>query len=145
MRVFAPDQRKKTGRVCVLAAAVVAATMFGGTSVMFGGTPVVLAQDITCTGTVGGGSTVTTINGNVTVPASGSCTLDFVNVAGNIHVQHGGSLLITGYREPSTIGGFVQADNCASTRLEGNVTVDGDVQIGNCSGPAASGFQGPGI
>lgn len=101
------------------------------------------AQNINCTGTVGVGATVTTINGNVSVPAGASCTLLFVNVTGNVQVQRLGSLLITAYDEPSTIGGKVKSDNCASTLLEGNVTVKGDLQIGNCTGTAANGFQAP--
>ena len=32
------------------------------------------AQNISCSGTVGGGAAVTTVNGNVTVPSGASCT-----------------------------------------------------------------------
>ena len=93
---------------------------------LFGGASVSHAQNINCTGTVGGGATVTTINGNVTVPNGASCTLNFVNVTGNVTVQQGGSLWIDGDFERSTIGGNVQASNCVSTLLEGNVTVKGN-------------------
>ena len=113
--------------------------------VLLGGASVSHAQNINCASTVGGGATVTTINGNVTVPNGASCTLQFVNVTGNVTVQLGGSLLITAYLEPSTIGGNVQASNCVSTLLEGNVSVKGNLQIGNCTGTTANGFQGPGI
>ena len=112
---------------------------------LFGGASVSHAQNVNCAGTVGGGATLTTINGNVTVANGASCTLQFVNVTGNVTVQPGGSLLIMAYLEPSTIGGNVQANNCVSTLLEGNVTVNGNLQITNCTGTAASGFQGPGI
>ena len=83
---------------------------------------------------MGGGATVTTINGNVTVPNGTSCTLQFVNVTGNVTVQLGGSLLITAYLEPSTIGGNVRASNCVSTLLEGNVSVKGNLQLGIARG-----------
>jgi hypothetical protein len=104
-----------------------------------------VAQDINCTGTVGGGASVTAVNGNVTVPGGASCTLQFVNVSGSVQVQLGGSLLIAAYDEPSTIGGNVRANKCASALIEGNATVDGDVQIENCTATTKSGFQGPGI
>ncbi|HZF18282.1 MAG TPA: hypothetical protein VE008_01100, partial [Burkholderiales bacterium] len=38
--------------------------------------------DVICSGTLGGGSTVTNIKGDVTVPEKASCTLNFVTVAG---------------------------------------------------------------
>src|SRR5271165_1754482 len=107
---------------------------------LFGGASVSHAQNVNCASTVGGGATVTTINGNVTVPNGASCTLNFVNVTGNVTVQQGGSLLITAYLEPSTIGGNVQANNCISTLLEGNVTVKGNLQIESCTGTTADGF-----
>jgi hypothetical protein len=103
------------------------------------------AQDINCTGTVGGGATATAVNGNVTVPGGASCTLQFVNVSGSVQVQPGGSLVIAAYDEPSTISGNVRANKCASALIEGNVTVDGDVQIENCTGTTENGSQGPGI
>jgi len=91
---------------------------------------------------------LTTINGNITV--NGHCTLilQFAYVTGNIQVQNGGSLLISAYGEPTTIDGNVQATNCVTSLLEGNVTVKGNYQIQNCTGTAASswsGFQGPGV
>jgi hypothetical protein len=49
-------------RLFAVAAAVAVAALFGGASVSY-------AQNINCTGTVGGGSAVTTVNGNVTVPS----------------------------------------------------------------------------
>ena len=55
--------------------------------VLLGGASVSHAQNINCASTVGGGATVTTINGNVTVPNGASCTLRFVNVTGNVTVQ----------------------------------------------------------
>jgi len=122
----------------VLSLALTVAVLFCGASVSY-------AQSINCTGTVGGGSAVTTVNGNVTVPGGASCTLEFVDVTGNVTLQPGGSLLIAGYLEPSTIGGNVQASGCGSTLLEGNVTVKGNLQILNCTGTAANGFQGAGI
>jgi hypothetical protein len=110
-----------------------------------GAAPSSHAQNLVCTGTVGGGAGVSTINGNVTVPNGASCTLAFVEVTGNVDVGSGGSLLISAYNEPSTIGGSVDAVKCVSTLLEGNVTVKGDVRIENCTGAEVNGFQGPGI
>jgi hypothetical protein len=103
--------------------------------------------DVTCSGTVGGASTVTNVNGNITVPAGASCTLNFVNVTGNVTTGAGSTLLITAYTEPSTIGGNVVAVGCVSAFLQGNVTVGGNVQIQNCTGTGTgpNGFQGPDI
>jgi hypothetical protein len=125
-------------RLFTIAAALAIVAMFGGASVSH-------AQNVNCTGIVGGSAAATTIDGDVTVPSGASCTLQFVNVTGNVTVQPRGSLLIAAYLEPSTIGGNVQTANCASTLLEGNVTVKGNLQIVHCSGTASSGFQGPGI
>jgi hypothetical protein len=128
-------------RLFALTAAVAVAALFWSASVSY-------AQNIKCTGTVGGGAAVTTVNGNITVPSGASCTLEFVDVTGNVTVQPRGSLLITGYVEPSTIGGNITATDCVSALLEGNVTVKGNLQISNCTGTAATaanGFQGPGI
>ena len=106
------------------------------------------AADVSCSGTLGGNTypaTVTDINGNVNVPDHASCTLYFVNVTGNVKVGHGSTLVIDGYNEPSTIGGNVQATQCTSALLEGNVTVGGNVQIQQCTGTGPNGFQGPDI
>ena len=122
-----------------VAVAFVAAAL----TLVFGGAPSAWAGNVTCTGAMGPAAAVTTIDGNVTVPANASCTLDFVNVAGNVQVQTGGKLLISAYDEPSTIGGNVQGTACASVLLEGNVTVTGNVQITACRGPGPNGFEGP--
>jgi hypothetical protein len=110
---------------------------------LFGGAPTARAADVTCSGTVGGGSTVTLITGNVTVPDQASCTLNFVTIAGNVRVGKDASLVVTAYVEPSTIGGDISAVNCGSVLLQGNVTVSGDVKIQSCNGAGPSGFQGP--
>jgi Tannase and feruloyl esterase len=81
----------------------------------------------------------------VKVPDNASCTLNFVNVTGNVQAGHGSTLLITAYTEPSMIGGNVQADQCKSALLQGNVTVGGNVQIQQCTGAGPNGFQGPDI
>ena len=110
---------------------------------LFAGTPSARA-DVTCTGTLGGAATVTTISGNVIVPAAASCTLSFVNVSGDVTVGSDANLLVNGYTEPSTIGGNVVATRCGSALLEGNVTVGGGVLIRACTnGP--NGFQGPDV
>jgi len=79
-------------RLFAVATALAVAAMLGGGSVSH-------AQSINCTGTVGGAATLTTINGNVIVPGGAACTLEFVDVAGNVTVQPGGSLLISSRRQ----------------------------------------------
>jgi hypothetical protein len=93
--------------------------------------------------TVCAGSLTGTIAGNLVVPAGGSCTLYQANVSGNVRVSQNASLTVNGLEEWSSIGGNVIANACASTLLEGTVTVGGNVQIQNCTG--TSGFAGPGI
>ena len=123
----------------VLAFVMAAATTF------FAGAPAARA-DVSCTGTLSGGASgPLDIKGNVSVPDKASCTLSFVNVSGDVQVGRGSTLLITAYTEPSTIGGTVQANQCSSALLQGNVTVGGTVQIQNCTGPGPNGFQGPDI
>ena len=127
-------------RVLFLLTLVMAATTF------FAWVPAARAQDVSCTGLMSGGpSGPLNINGNVTVPNNASCTLNFVNVKGNVQAGKGSSLLITAYTEPSTIGGNVHANQCFSALLEGNVTVGGNVQIQQCTGTGPNGFQGPDI
>src|SRR5271170_2511446 len=93
--------------------------------------------------TVCNGSMTGTIAGNVVVPTGGSCTLYQANVSGNVQVSQNASLTVDGLEEWSSIGGNVIANACASTLLEGAVTVGGNVQIQHCTG--TSGFAGPGI
>src|SRR6516164_2737427 len=112
----------------------------------FAGTPTAWAADVSCTGVMSGGASgPLNINGNVTVPSGANCTLSFVNVTGNVQAKQGSTLLINGYTEPSTVGGNVLATNCYSALLEGAVTVDGNVEILQCSGNGPNGFQGPDI
>jgi hypothetical protein len=103
------------------------------------------ADDISCSGLIGGGRTVTNIDGNVTVPDGKSCTLSFVNIKGDIRVRRDATLIVSAYTEPSTIGGDIEAKNCKSVLLHGNVTVGGDLNINSCSGTASNGFQGPDV
>ena len=112
----------------------------------FVGAPRAWAADVTCTGVMSGGASgPLNIKGNVTVPQDANCTLSFVNVTGNVQANKGSTLLITGYTEPSTIGGNVHANNCYSALLEGSVTVGGNVQIQQCNGNGPNGFQGPDV
>ena len=112
----------------------------------FVGAPTAWAANVTCTGVMSGGASgPLKINGNVTVPRDAHCTLSFVNVTGNVEADKGSTLLITGYTEPSTIGGNVHANNCYSASLEGSVTVGGNVEIQQCNGNGPNGFQGPDI
>jgi feruloyl esterase len=110
------------------------------------GAPTAWAANVTCTGTMSGdASGPLTIDGNVTVPSGANCTLSFVNVTGNVQADKNSTLLITGYTEPSTIGGNVHANNCYSALLEGSVTVGGNVMIQQCNGNGPNGFQGPDV
>jgi hypothetical protein len=103
------------------------------------------AGDMSCSGLIGGARTVTNINGNVTVPAGTSCTLSFVNIAGNVGVGQNATLVVSAYLEPSEIAGNIEADNCNSVLLQGNVTVGGNLNINACNGTASNGFQGPDV
>jgi Tannase and feruloyl esterase len=103
------------------------------------------AGDMSCSGLIGGGRTVTNINGNVTVPAGTSCTLSFVNITGNVGVGPNATLVVSAYLEPSEIAGNIEAKNCNSVLLQGNVTVGGNLNINACNGTALNGFQGPDV
>src|SRR5215470_14376444 len=107
--------------------------------------PRAAANEMSCSGVIGGQSGVTNINGNVTVPNDKSCTLSFVNISGNVRVGRSATLIVSGYSEPSTIGGNIEATDCNSVLLNGNVAVGGNVLINSCSGTTPNGFQGPDV
>jgi hypothetical protein len=107
--------------------------------------PLARASDMICSGVIGGGRTVTNIDGNVTVPPGTSCTLSFVNITGNVGVGQNATLVVSAYTEPSEIGGNIEANNCNSALLQGNVTVGGNLNISSCNGTASNGFQGPDV
>jgi hypothetical protein len=107
--------------------------------------PQARAADMSCSGLIGGGRTVTNIDGNVTVPAGTSCTLSFVNITGNVGVGQNATLVVLAYTEPSEIGGNIEANNCNSVLVQGNVTVGGNLNINSCNGTASNGFQGPDV
>jgi len=89
------------------------------------------------------GSLTGTIVGNLVVPTGGSCTLYQANVTGNVQVSPNATLLVNGQEEWSQIAGTITANNCASTLLQGSVTVGKNVVIQGCTG--TSGYAGPGI
>jgi hypothetical protein len=132
-------------RVLMTRVLVVLAVVMAAATAFFAGAPTARAAEVTCSGTLGGGSAVTDINGNVSVPDNASCILNFVNVTGNVTTGRNSSLLITAYTEPSTISGNVQAMQCKSALLQGFVTVGGNVQIQQCTGSGPNGFIGPSI
>jgi hypothetical protein len=105
--------------------------------------------DVSCSGLIGPGRTVTNIDGNVTVPDGTSCTLRFVNITGSVQVGQNATLVVGAYLEPSEIGGNIEANNCNSVLLRGNVTVGGNLNISSCNGTPAgyqgNGFQGPDV
>jgi hypothetical protein len=107
--------------------------------------PQARASDMSCSGLIGGGRAVTNINGNVTVPAGTSCTLSFVNITGNVGVGQNATLVVSAYTEPSEIGGNIEANNCNSVLVQGNVTVGGNLNINACNGTTSNGFQGPDV
>jgi hypothetical protein len=108
--------------------------------------PQARAGDMSCSGLIGTGRTVTNIDGNVTVPDGTSCTLSFVNITGNVRVGRDATLLVLAEMEPSSIGGDIEAKNCESAGLAGNVTVGGNVNISSCNGATRlNGFQGPDV
>ncbi|MCL2429176.1 MAG: tannase/feruloyl esterase family alpha/beta hydrolase, partial [Alphaproteobacteria bacterium] len=98
-----------------------------------------------CAGLIGGGSTVTTINGSVIVAEGRSCTLSFVTVTGDVRIGRDATLIVSAYAEPSEIGGDVEGRDCGSVLLQGNVTVGGNLRIASCSGTGWNGFQGPDV
>jgi hypothetical protein len=103
------------------------------------------AGDTSCSGLIGGGRTVTNIDGNVTVPDGTSCTLSFVNITGNVRVGRDATLIVSAYTEPSSIDGDIEAKNCIGVGLLGNVTVGGNLNINSCNGTGSSGFRGPDV
>ena len=128
-----------TGVLFLLTLVMAAATTFVGA-------PTAWAANVTCTSVMSGdASGPLNIKGNVIVPTNAHCTLSFVNVTGSVQAAPGSTLLISAYTEPSTIGGNVEAIDCYSALLEGNVTVGGSLQILGCHGNGPNGFQGPDI
>jgi hypothetical protein len=109
------------------------------------GPPAARAGDMTCSGLIGGARTVTTIDGNVTVPAGTSCTLSFVSITGNVAVGQNATLVVSAYLEPSEIAGNIEANTCNAVLLQGNVTVGGNLNINACNGTTSNGFQGPDV
>jgi hypothetical protein len=66
---------------------------------------------------IGGGPTVTNINGAVIVERAESSTLSFVNIDGDVWPLRRS---LSEYTEPSEIGD-VEARNCKSVLLQGNL------------------------
>src|SRR5262245_20175180 len=122
---------------------IASAFMLAIAAAFFGAPPEAKAADIVCSGTIGGGTSAANLGGQVVVPDNASCTLNFVNVKAGVAVGKNSNLIITGYLEPSTIGGPIVANNCGSVLIQGNVTVAGDVAITSCKGSGTNGFQGP--
>ncbi len=116
-------------RLGLLSSVSLAALVAGGTAVW---------ADTQCNGSLTG-----TIVGNLAVPAGKSCTLYQANVTGNVSVAQNATLLVNGQEEWSQIAGTITANNCASTLLQGSVTVGKNVVIQGCTG--TSGYAGPGI
>jgi hypothetical protein len=58
-----------------------------------------------------------------------ACILSFVNVQGNVRVGRGARFAVLAYVEQSEIGGNIEANNCKSVLLAGNVTVGGNLII----------------
>jgi feruloyl esterase len=104
----------------------------------FAGVSAAHAANTICTSTLTG-----TINGNVVVPNSASCTLSDATVRGDVRILESASLTVDATQQSTTIDGNVQASHCAATLIRGGVTVTGSVQIRQCVQP--SGFVGPGI
>src|SRR5579863_2711191 len=94
--------------------------------------PRAAASDMTCSGLIGGQSTVTTVSGNVTVPSGKYCMLSFVDITGNVRVGRDATLIVSAYTEPSTIGGNIEATDCNSVLINGNVAVGGNLLINAC-------------
>jgi feruloyl esterase len=83
------------------------------------------------------------ITRNIIVPNGASCTVTDASVKGSVQVLQNASLTVDATAQPTTIGGNVEAVNCASAILKGGVTVTGSVEIVQCA--QMSGFIGPGV
>jgi tannase/feruloyl esterase len=112
---------------------------------IFATPPEAAASDVTCSGLIGGQSTLSIVDGNVVVPNGKYCTLSFVTITGNVRVAPRATLIVSARTEPSTIAGNVEAINCDSVLLDGNVEVGGNVLINSCNGSSPSGFRGPDV
>ena len=97
-----------------------------------------VARATTCSGTLTGA-----VPDSVVVPAGATCVIQGAAIAGGIDVGHGGTLVVSGYLEPSTVGGDVEASRCASALLKGNVTVGGSLKISSCTGAGPERLPGP--
>lgn len=77
-------------------------------------------------------TTGSTVGGNLIV--TGTCSLDNVTVGGNVQVETGATLVVSG----GTIDGNVRANRCFFTALVNNVAVGGNVQIQDCTAGSSS-------
>ena len=78
-------------------------------------------------------TTFQSITGNLDVPNNATCILSAgASVTGNTVVGNGATLMI----QSGAVAGSVQANSCGFVSLT-NVTVGGNVQIGNCLGTSA--------
>jgi hypothetical protein len=111
------------------------ATVFMGS---FGAYSTAHAADAICSGSFSG-----TITGNLFVGGAASCTVTQAHIGGNVQLKPGARIVIDGRQYPTIIGGSVIAQSCGSAKLQGAVTVNGNVVMQHCSGD--SGFIGPGV
>jgi hypothetical protein len=115
-------------------------TTLAAFGILVGTLPIARAADTSCTTVIANGGT---INGNLIVPVSATCTLENVTVTGNVTVGRGASLLVeTGTGQAVTIGGNLQATQCQrvfliTTGSTGVISVGGNVRIENCMEGAA--------
>jgi hypothetical protein len=121
-------------------------TTLAAFGILVGTLPVARAADTSCTTVIANGGT---INGNLIVPVSATCTLENVTVTGNVTVGRGASLLVeTGTGQAVTIGGNLQATQCQrvfliTTGSTGVISVGGNVRIENCM--EGGGYVGPNV
>ncbi len=110
------------------------------------GTPVALAEDTQCRGTIGN----VLIDGNLIVPDGASCSLDGTTVRGDVTVKSRANLMVNG----ANISGSIQSEGAnkidinSNTRTGNNVllrrgvevsidgaTITGDLQLEANTGP----------
>jgi len=70
-----------------------------------------------------------TVDGNLVVPPSTTCNLMNVTVGGNVQVETGAGLEVSGGK----IGGNILADHCSFVALKNDASVGGNVQIQDCA------------
>lgn len=115
------------------------AVLLPATTQSFADEPRMRGADMHCAGLIGGESAVTSIDGGIIVAQGDTRTLSFVTTKGDLQVGRDATVVVSTYTEPFEIRGDVEARNCKSVLLQGNVTVGASLNINSCNGSAWNG------